>query len=70
MDDLFAAQATDISAPTNVIDQSAIDQLAIPEIDHYELDDVPLFHIPMAGPTVLTLAFGVGRADEPVRRAG
>jgi hypothetical protein len=70
MDDLIAAPATDISAPTNVIDQSAIDQLAIPEIDHYELDDVPLFHIPMAGATILTLAFGVGRADEPVTHGG
>ncbi len=70
MDDLIAAPGTDISGPTNAIDQSAIDQLAIPEIDHYELDDVPLYHIPMAGPTVLTLAFGVGRADEPVTHGG
>lgn len=43
---------------------------AIPEIDHYELDGIPLFHIPMAGSTVLSLSFRVGRADEPVVHGG
>jgi hypothetical protein len=42
----------------------------IPEIDHYELDGIPLFHLPAAGATILTLAFGVGRAHEPVVRGG
>jgi hypothetical protein len=46
------------------------DHAAIPEIDHYELDGIPLFHLPMAGETILTLAFRVGRADEPPIRGG
>ncbi|NJD28434.1 MAG: insulinase family protein [Chloroflexi bacterium] len=43
---------------------------SIPEIDHYELDGIPLFHMPAAGATILTLAFGVGRAHEPVIQSG
>jgi hypothetical protein len=43
---------------------------SIPEIDHYELDGIPLFHMPAAGATILTLAFGVGRAHEPLVRGG
>jgi predicted Zn-dependent peptidase len=42
----------------------------VTEVEHYELDDIPLFHLPMAGSTILTLAFGVGRAHEPVTRGG
>ena len=43
---------------------------AVLEVEHYELDDIPLFHLPMAGATILTLAFRVGRADEPVPLGG
>jgi hypothetical protein len=43
---------------------------SLPEIDHYELDGIPLFHMPAAGATILTLAFGVGRAHEPVHKGG
>jgi hypothetical protein len=43
---------------------------AISEVEHYELDDIPLFHLPTAGSTILTIAFGVGRAHEPVTRGG
>jgi hypothetical protein len=43
---------------------------AVPEIDQYELDGIPLFHLPAGGATILTLAFGVGRAHEPVVRGG
>src|SRR5262245_61649444 len=46
------------------------DPAAIPPIDHYELDGIPLYHLPMAGATVLTLAFGTGRADEPIVDGG
>lgn len=55
-----------VSAAPSV--QPAID--AIAEIDHYELDDIPLFHLPTPGSTTLTLAFRVGRADEPVINGG
>src|SRR3972149_3405817 len=34
----------------------------VPEIDHYELDGIPLFHLPGAGATILTLRFAVGAA--------
>ena len=47
-----------------------LDAGSIPEIDHYELDGIPLYHIRTPGATILTLAFGVGRADEPVIRGG
>lgn len=40
------------------------------EIEEYLLDDVPLYHLPMAGATIITLAFRVGRADEPVPLGG
>jgi hypothetical protein len=40
------------------------------EIDHYELDGIPLFHLPGAGATILTLSFGIGSAHEPVPRRG
>ena len=43
---------------------------SIPEVDRYELDGIPLFHLPAAGATILTLAFGVGRAHEPVVQGG
>lgn len=46
------------------------DPSAVVEIDHYELDEIPLYHLPMAGSTILTIAFRVGRADEPVTRGG
>jgi hypothetical protein len=42
------------------------DRAMIPEIEHYELDGIPLFYLPTAGETILTLMFRVGRADEPV----
>jgi hypothetical protein len=45
---------------------SAPEEGAITEVERYELDGIPLFHLPMAGATILTLAFGVGRAAEPV----
>jgi hypothetical protein len=48
----------------------APDPGVVPEIDHYELEGVPLYHLPMPGATILTLAFRVGRADEPVIRGG
>ncbi len=47
-----------------------IDPAAIPDIDHYELEGIPVYHLPMAGPTVLSLSFRVGRADEPVVHGG
>ena len=47
-----------------------LDPSAIPDIEHYELDDIPLFHLPMAGSTILTIQFRVGRADEPATRGG
>lgn len=50
--------------------ETAPDTGAVPDIDHYELEGVPLFHLPMPGATILTLAFRVGRADEPVTRGG
>ena len=43
---------------------------SVPEIDHYELDGIPLFHLPAGGATILSLAFAVGRAHEPVIRGG
>ena len=43
---------------------------SVPEIDHYELDGIPLFHLPGAGATILTLSFAVGSAHEPVPRRG
>jgi hypothetical protein len=49
---------------------ASLDTGDIPEIDHYELDGIPLYHIPTRGATILTLAFGVGRAHEPVVRGG
>ncbi len=42
----------------------------IPEIDHYELDGIPLFHLPAAGATTISLQFRVGMADEPVPQRG
>ena len=49
---------------------ASIDLAAIPDIDHYELEGIPVYHLPMAGPTVLSLSFRVGRADEPVIHGG
>jgi Peptidase M16 inactive domain len=48
----------------------AIEPEAIPEIEQYELDGIPLFHLPAAGSTTLSLQFRVGRADEPVQHGG
>lgn len=42
----------------------------IPEIDHYELDGIPLFHLPAAGATTISLQFRVGTADESVPQRG
>jgi hypothetical protein len=50
--------------------QEVVDPSAIQAIDHYELDGIPLYHMPTSGTTLLTLAFGVGRADEPVVDTG
>jgi len=44
--------------------------LSLPEIDHYELDGIPLFHLPGAGATTISLQFRVGSADEPVPQRG
>ena len=43
---------------------------AVVEVEEYLLDDIPLFHLPMAGPTILSLSFRTGRADEPVPLGG
>jgi Peptidase M16 inactive domain len=61
--------ATPMQAPGRSVEPSP-DPGDVPEIDHYELDGIPLYHIPTPGATILTLAFGVGRADEPVVRGG
>ena len=65
MDDVFAAPA----ASATVAD-GAVDPSTLPEIEHYELDGIPLYHLPTPGATTLTLAFRVGRADEPVVQGG
>jgi hypothetical protein len=65
--DESGARAPDSGPPEAV---APIDAGGVTEIEHYELDDVPLFHLPMAGATILTIAFRVGRADEPVIRGG
>lgn len=55
-------------APT--ASRAQLEQREIPEVEHYELDDIPLFHLPMAGSTILALSFGVGRAHEPFTQGG
>jgi hypothetical protein len=77
MDDLSAAPPPDQQLPGTPIGglddgstMADVDPSTILPIDHYELDGIPLYHMPMAGATILTLAFGVGRADEPVVDGG
>jgi hypothetical protein len=71
MDQPIAAQPSDGAPVVSATPApAALDPGSIPEIDHYELDGVPLYHIPSPGATILTLAFRVGRADEPVIRGG
>jgi hypothetical protein len=77
MDELIAAPPADrqlSGTPLGGLDDGSsadtVDPSAIQPIDHYELDGIPLFHMPSPGATVLSLAFGVGRADEPVVDGG
>ena len=70
MDEQIAAQPFDAPAADATPVAAALDPGLIPEIEHYELDGIPLYHIPSSGATILTLAFRVGRADEPVIRGG
>jgi hypothetical protein len=77
MDDPLAASLPEIPLPATPLGgyddepgAADVDPAAIPSIDHYELDGIPLYHMPMAGSTVLLLAFGTGRADEPVIDGG
>jgi hypothetical protein len=52
------------------MEPSTAEAAAFTEIELYELDGIPLAYLPMAGSTMLTLVFGVGRAHEPVTRGG
>ena len=64
-DQVASSPASSQAGPTLEIDQAATT-----EVESYLLDDVPLFHLPMVGATIITIAFRVGRADEPVPRGG
>jgi zinc protease len=67
MEELPGRGEADESVPART---GTADSSAVTEIEQYELDDIPLLRLPMAGSTILTLSFRVGRADEPVPRGG